>query len=88
MWRVDKQSKTIKDIASAASDIYDKTVSVYESFIKANHSLDLAKSKMDEAKQRLQDGSGSLTKKVEKMKKLGRLSTKKQLPDINDDVIN
>ena len=88
MWRVDKQSKTIKDIASAASDIYDKTVSVYESFAKANQSIDLAKSKMDEAKQRLQDGSGSLTKKVEKMKKLGRLSTKKQLPDINDDVIN
>lgn len=88
MWRVDKQSKTIKDIASAASDIYDKTVSVYESFVKANQSIDLAKSKMDEAKQRLQDGSGSLTKKVEKMKKLGRLSTKKQLPDINDDVIN
>ena len=46
-----------------------------------------AKTKMDEAKQRLQDGSGSLTKKVEKMKKLGRLSTKKQLPDTNDDVI-
>tara|TARA_Y100001970_G_scaffold106040_1_gene132855 strand:+ start:2245 stop:3204 length:960 start_codon:yes stop_codon:yes gene_type:complete len=87
MWRIDKQSKTIKDIASAASDIYDKTVSVYESFIKANQSLELAKTKMDEAKQRLQDGSGSLTKKVEKMKKLGRLSTKKQLPDINDDVI-
>ena len=87
MWRVDKQSKTIKDIASAASDIYDKTVSVYESFIKANQSLDLAKTKMDEAKLRLQDGSGSLTKKVEKMKKLGRLSTKKQLPDSNDDVI-
>ena len=43
MWRVDKQSKTIKDIASATSDIYDKTVSVYESFIKANQSLDLAK---------------------------------------------
>ena len=68
MWRVDKQSKTIKDIASAASDIYDKTVSVYESFVKANQSLDLAKIKMDEAKLRLQDGSGSLTKKVEKMK--------------------
>ena len=26
-------------------------------------------------------------KKVEKMKKLGRLSTKKQLPDSDDDVI-
>ena len=78
---------SIKDIASAASDIYDKTVSVYESFIKANQSLDLAKTKMDEARQRLQEGSGSLTKKVEKMKKLGRLSTKKQLPDSDDDVI-
>ena len=87
MWRVDKQSKTIKDIASAASDIYDKTVSVYESFVKANQSLDLAKTKMDEAKLRLQDGSGSLSKKVEKMKKLGRLSTKKQLPDNNENVI-
>ena len=42
---------------------------------------------MNEAQQRLQDGSGSLTKKVEKMKKLGRLSTKKQLPDNNDNVI-
>ena len=88
MWRVDKQTKTIKDIAATATEIYDKTVSVYESFIKANQSLDLAKSKMDEAKQRLQDGSGSLTRKVEKMKKLGRLSTKKQLPDANDDVID
>ena len=42
---------------------------------------------MDEERQRLQEGSGSLTKKVEKMKKLGRLSTKKQLPDSDVDVI-
>ena len=76
-----------KFLARNIFDIYDKTVSVYESFIKANQSLDLAKTKMDEARQRLQEGSGSLTKKVEKMKKLGRLSTKKQLPDSDDDVI-
>ena len=52
-----------------------------------NKCLSKAKIKMDEAKQRLQDGPGSLTKKVEKMKKLGRLSTKKELPDdLEDDI--
>ena len=88
MWRLDKQSKTIKDIAATATEIYDKTVNVYESFIKANESIDKAKIKMDEAKLRLQDGPGSLTKKVEKMKKLGRLSTKKELPGGMEDDIN
>ena len=88
MWRVDKQTKTIKDIAASATEIYDKTVNVYDSFIQANNSIDKAKIKMDEAKLRLQDGPGSLTKKVEKMKKLGRLSTKKELPDDFEDDIN
>ena len=88
MWRLDKQTKTIKDIAAAATDIYDKTVNVYESFNQANQSIDKAKDKMDEAKSRLQDGPGSLTKKVQKMKDLGRLSTKKQLPIDSEDDIN
>ena len=88
MWRLDKQTKTIKDIAAAATDIYDKTVNVYESFNQANQSMDKAKDKMDEAKSRLQDGPGSLTKKVQKMKELGRLSTKKQLPIDSEDDIN
>ena len=88
MWRLDKQTKTIKDIAAAATDIYDKTVNVYESFNQANQSIDKAKDKMDEAKSRLQDGPGSLTKKVQKMKELGRLSTKKKLPIVSEDNIN
>ena len=88
MWRVDKQTKTIKDIAASATEIYDKTVNVYDSFVQANQSIDKAKTKMDEAKLRLQDGPGSLTKKVQKMKKLGRLNTKKELPDDLEDDIN
>ncbi|MDC6448031.1 DNA recombination protein RmuC, partial [Alphaproteobacteria bacterium] len=88
MWRIDKQSKTIKDIASTASEIYDKAVNVYESFNVVNQSLDKARTKMDEAKARLQDGPGSLTKKIEKMKKLGRLNTKKQLPEDSENAID
>ena len=75
MWRIDKQSKTIKDIAATASEIYDKAVNVYESFSTVKQSLDKASLKMDEAKSRLQDGPGGLTK-IDKMKKLGRLNTK------------
>jgi len=88
MWRIDKQTKTIKDIAATASEIYDKAVNVYESFNTVNQSLDKARFKMDEAKSRLQDGPGSLTKKIEKMKKLGRLNTKKQLPEDSGNAID
>tara|TARA_Y100001936_G_scaffold212365_1_gene220420 strand:+ start:86 stop:1051 length:966 start_codon:yes stop_codon:yes gene_type:complete len=87
MWRLDKQTKTIKQIAASATEIYDKTVNVYDSFIQANQSLEKAKLKMEEAKSRLQDGPGSLTKKVDKMKKLGRLNPKKVLPEDSDDEI-
>ena len=87
MWRLDKQTKTIKDIASTATEIYDKTVNVYDSFSQANQSIEKAKTKMDEAKKRLQDGPGSLTKKVQKMQELGRLSPKKELPvDLENDI--
>ena len=88
MWRIDKQSKTIKDIAATASEIYDKAVNVYESFSTVKQSLDKASLKMDEAKSRLQDGPGSLTKKIDKMKKLGRLNTKKQLPEDFENAID
>ena len=87
MWRVDKQTKTIKDIAAGATDIYNKTVNVYNSFELASQSIDKAKSKMKDAKSQLQDGPGSLTSKLNKMKNLGRLNTKKELPDDMEDDI-
>ena len=88
MWRVDKQTKTIKDIAASATDIYNKTVNVYNSFELASQSIDKAKSKMKDAKSQLQDGPGSLTSKLNNMKKLGRLNAKKELPDGMEDDIN
>ena len=88
MWRVDKQTKTIKDIAASATDIYNKTVNVYKSFELASQSIDKAKSKMKDAKSQLQDGPGSLPTKLNNMKKLGRLNTKKELPDGMEDDIN
>jgi len=86
MWSVDQQNKNAKNIANQASSIYDQAVRVYESFSSVLDSFQKLTGKLDEAKSRLQDGRGSLLGRVEKLKDLGRLATKKQLPkDLTDD---
>ena len=47
----------------------------------SDHSSIELRAIIDEAKARLQEGPGSLTNKVQKMKDIGRLATKKKLPD-------
>ena len=86
MWSVDQQNKNAKNIANQASNIYDQATRVYESFSSVLDAFNKLTGKLDEAKNRLQDGKGSLLGRVEKMKDLGRLATKKKLPsDIIDD---
>mgnify|MGYP001179851068 FL=1 len=81
MWSVDQQTKNAKRIAEQGSQIYDQTVRVYESFSVVLESFKKLTDKLEEAKNRLQDGRGSLLDRVEKLKSIGRLSTKKELPN-------
>lgn len=81
MWSVDQQNKNAKNIANQASNIYDQATRVYESFSSVLDAFHKLTAKLDEAKNRLQDGRGSLLGRVEKMKDLGRIATKKKLPD-------
>ena len=86
MWSVDQQNKNAKNIANQASNIYDQATRVYESFSSVLEAFHKLTGKLDEAKNRLQDGKGSLLGRVEKLKDLGRLATKKKLPnDLTDD---
>ena len=86
MWSVDQQNKNAKNIANQASNIYDQATRVYESFSSVLDAFHKLTSKLDEAKNRLQDGRGSLLGRVEKLKDLGRLATKKKLPnDLTED---
>jgi DNA recombination protein RmuC len=80
LWRIEKQSKRVEEIAKKAGDIYDKAYGVYDSFSHADKALQTAKDKMKDAKDKLKDGTNSFTKQVQKIKDLGRLSTKKTLP--------
>ena len=79
MWSVDQQNKNAKNIANQASNIYDQAVRVYESFSLVLDAFNKLTGKLDEAKNRLQGGRGSLLGRVEKMKDLGRIATKKKL---------
>jgi DNA recombination protein RmuC len=86
LWRIEKQSKRVEEIAKKAGDIYDKAYGVYDSFSHADKALQTAKDKMKDAKDKLKDGTNSFTKQVQKIKDLGRLSTKKTLPsDVIED---
>lgn len=86
MWSVDQQNKNAKNIANQASNIYDQATRVYESFSSVLDAFHKLTGKLDEAKNRLQDGRGSLLGRVEKMKNLGRIATKKKLPnDLTND---
>ena len=86
MWSVDQQNKNAKNIADQASNIYDQATRVYESFSGVLDAFQKLTGKLDEAKNRLQGGRGSLLGRVEKLKDLGRLATKKKLPkDLTDD---
>ena len=85
MWAVDQQTKNAKNIADQGSQIYDQTVRVYESFSVVLESFKKLTDKLEEAKNRLQNGRGNLLGRVKKLKEMGRLSTKKQLPDNNFD---
>ena len=89
LWRIDKQSKTAQEIANKASDMYDKVYGVYQSFNLASKAIDTAKNNMKEAQNKLQDGKNSLTRQAEKIKQLGRLSPKKNLPtEVIEDIEN
>ena len=81
MWAVDQQTKNAKSIADQGSQIYDQTVRVYESFSIVLESFKKLTDKLEEAKKRLQYGRGSLLGRVSKLKEMGRLSTKKKLPE-------
>ncbi|MAV82148.1 MAG: hypothetical protein CMI90_01630 [Pelagibacteraceae bacterium] len=86
IWSIDKQSKNAKNIANQASVIYDQAVLVHESFTDVTSALAKLTDSIDKTKNRLKEGNRSLIGRVEKLKSIGRLATKKKLSEkINDD---
>ena len=85
-WKIDKQSKNIKDIVDIANKISSQAVEIYESAEEAKKYITKTSEGIEKVTKKIKDGKGSFLSRIMKMNKLGGLFPKKQLPsDLIDD---
>lgn len=71
IWKQDLQSKNAEEIARQAANLYDKFVGFSDDLIKLGDQMGTAAKTYESAMNKLVSGSGNLTNRVEKLKKLG-----------------
>ena len=79
LWKIERQNKNAEKIAKEGGLLYDKFVGFLEDMSKIDASLKTARISYDAAVKKLDEGKGSLVKKVENLKKLGA-KTQKAIP--------
>ena len=85
-WKIDKQSKNIKDIVDIANKISSQAVEIYESAEEAKKYITKTSEGIEKVTSKIKDGKGSFLSRIMKMNKLGGLFPKKQIPpDLIDD---
>ena len=85
-WKIDKQSKNIKNIIDIANKVSSQAVEIYESAEEAKKSIKKTSEGIEKVTNKIKDGKGSFLNRIIKMNRLGGLFPKKQLPpDIIDD---
>jgi len=81
MWRHEHQNENAQEIAKRAGDLYDKFTGFIDSLHEIGNRLAQAQAAYGDANNKLIEGRGNLVSRVEKIRKLGNLKTKNQLPD-------
>ena len=79
LWRQDKQSKSVQEIAKISGQLYDKFAAFIEEMQNVGKRLDSAQSHWENAMNKLADGkrySDTILGKAEKIKELGARTTK------------
>lgn len=71
IWKQDLQNKNAEEIARQAANLYDKFVGFTDDLIKLGDQMNTSSKTYEAAMNKLVDGSGNLTTRVEKLKKLG-----------------
>ena len=79
-WKIDKQSKNIKDIIDIANKVSSQAVEIYESAEEAKKSIKKTSEGIEKVTKKIKDGKGSFLSRIIKMNELGGLFPKKQLP--------
>lgn len=81
IWKLERQNKNVRQIASESGKMYDKFVGFLNDMKDIGKSLDSAQKNYDSALRKLQTGQGNLVNRAEKIKQLGA-SSKKELPPL------
>lgn len=81
MWRHEYQNQNAQEIARQAGALYDKFTGFIDSLHEIGNRLAQAQSAYGDANNKLIEGRGNLVARVEKIKQLGNLKTKNQLPE-------
>jgi DNA recombination protein RmuC len=76
IWRQEKQTTNVLQIAKQAGDLYDKFVSLVDDLIEVGKKLEMTKKSYDETMNKLHKGSGNLVKRAENIRNLGIKTTK------------
>lgn len=75
LWENDNQKKNTLEIATEAGRLYDSFVSLLEELNKIKRQLGTVQGSFDNALVKL-EGKGNLVRRVEKLKKLGAITSK------------
>ena len=78
LWKQEKQSKNVIQIAEEAGKLYDKFVGFLDDFKALGNSMEKSQKTYNDAFNKLSTGNGNLIGKIEKLKELG-LKTNKQI---------
>ncbi len=76
IWKQEYQNKYALEIAKQGGALYDKFVGFVEDLIAIGSRIDLTKDSYTNAMKKLQEGSGNLIRRAERIKKLGAKATK------------
>ena len=76
MWKQERQTRNVLEIAKEAGALYDKFVGFLQDLEKVGEQLKRAVRAHDEATRKLSTGPGNVVTKVEKLKKLGARANK------------
>ncbi len=81
LWTRERQQRDVQRIVDTANAIYDKFVNFTENFTKIEGSLEKAMDAYREAYKQLAVGRGNIARRLEDIKRMGLLTTNKQLPE-------
>ncbi len=85
MWKQERQTRNVLEIAKEAGALYDKFVGFLQDMDKMGDQLNRAVRAHEEATKKLGTGPGNVIKKVEKLKKLGARANKQIDGNLLDD---